>query len=174
MYIGLSGLYVKMCSTWYEELMCCQPVGSAIKPPTPDNWEAVNNIKERLDVPSNQRLLCVRPNGHRGSCSSTLNHLFKESNPIISKLESSIRLAIYSTPGNDDYVFKNRASRIFEIALTNDQEKMIRDKKEKKKCAIPVKDRSTPHLLAQAYLDWFVFVMNRQPSTCIMRISRCS
>jgi hypothetical protein len=75
-------------------------------------------------------------------------------------LLSSVDTAIYSTPGNDDYVYKNRSSRLYENVVSSKQEKIIRDKTEKKTCAIPLKDASSPILLAQAYLDWMTFIVN--------------
>ena len=68
-------------------------------------------------------------------------------------LESMISLFVYSTPGNDAVVYKNRANRLFQIALAREQEVVIRDTNIKKKCAIPLKDASTPFCLACAYLD---------------------
>jgi len=44
--------------------------------------------------------------------------------------------------------------------VSSKQEKIIRDKTEKKTCAIPLKDASSPILLAQAYLDWMTFIVN--------------
>lgn len=101
---------------------------------------------------------CVLPKGHSGKCSDKMN-IFKK-NETTKKLLESIRLSIYSTPGNDDYVFKNRASRLYPYCLTATQEKHIRDKKLKKKCAIPKKDSSTPHDMAEAYIDWMTFIVN--------------
>jgi hypothetical protein len=103
--------------------------------------------------------VCVLPKGHKGKCQGDYNNIYK--NDIYgNKLKESIRLAIFSTPGNDDYVFKNRASRLYPYYLTQEQEKEIRDKNQKKKCAIPKKDRSTPHFMAQAYIDWITYIIN--------------
>lgn len=146
---------------WYKDIICMEPVNSSkIMGPTPENLEAVSSIPNRLEVPENQKYLCVRIKGHDGPCSCNLNHLFYGQSESIKKLKESIRLCIYSTPGNDDYVYKNRASRLFPVVLTNDQEKTIRDKKVKKKCAIPKKDMSRPEYLAQAYIDWLTFCVN--------------
>jgi hypothetical protein len=81
---------------------------------------------------------------------------------ITSKLKSSINTAIFLTPGNDDYVYKNRAQRIYPYVLESKEEKKIRDKQgeTKKKCAIPLKDATSPILMAQAYLDWMTFIVN--------------
>jgi hypothetical protein len=144
---------------WYADCMCLKTVEkSRIHPPTAENYGCVQCIEDRCVVPETQCYLCVKPKGHAGPCSHYLHDIFTENNEKIAKLIGSVRLAIYSTPGNDDYVFKNRASRLFGIALTSNQASQIRDKNEKKKCAIPKKDMSNPTFLAQAYLDWFVFV----------------
>ena len=101
------------------------------------------------------------PEGHEGKCTHKYDFFLKIKRANPEKL-GSIDLAIYSTPGNDDFVCKNRASRLYKVALTNEQEKEIRDKNEKKKCAIPLKDASTPMLLAQAYLDWWTFIIHTE------------
>jgi hypothetical protein len=97
--------------------------------------------------------------GHLGKCCHKFSTLFKK-NSFTKKLLSSVDSAIYNTPGNDDYVYKNRSSRLYENVISSIQEKSIRDKKEKKKCAIPLKDASSPILLAQSYLDWMTFIVN--------------
>jgi hypothetical protein len=100
---------------------------------------------------------CVLPTGHTGKCSKTFP-IFKKS-ACTKKLIKKINNSIYTSLGNDDYVYINRASRLFAVVLSKTEEAEIRDKKEKKKCAIPLKDASTPILLAQAYLDWVTFVV---------------
>tara|TARA_B110000211_G_C14058403_1_gene544424 strand:- start:1137 stop:2039 length:903 start_codon:yes stop_codon:yes gene_type:complete len=84
----------------------------------------------------------------------------KAKSEFLKKINVSIDFAIYKTPGNDDYVYKNRASRLYNIVINNVIEKLLRNKKKKLKLAIPLKDASTPILLAQAYLDWFTFIIN--------------
>ena len=101
---------------------------------------------------------CVLPIGHKGKCSHHFA-IFIDT-PESKKLKDSINTAIYSTPGNDSVVYKNRASRLYENALSVKEQKKIRNKKEEKSCAIPLKDSSTPILLAQAYLDWITFMCN--------------
>ena len=117
--------------------------------------ENVNKMSGR----ENLRHKCVLPLGHSGKCSHTLGVLFK-TNETTKKLMGSIKNAIYTTPGNDDYVYKNRASRLYNNVLSSKEEKKIRDKNEKKKCAIPLKDSSSPILMAQAYLDWITYVLS--------------
>ena len=113
---------------------------------------------EILPNRANLKHLCVLPPGHTGACSHKFR-VFDKDNKQAKKIDGSVDLAIYSTPGNDDYVFKNRSSRLSPIVLSHEEQKKIRDKNVKKKCAIPLKDTSTPILLAQAYLDWMTFVL---------------
>jgi len=115
-----------------------------------------NSNKDILDV--NRPKLCILPLGHSGDCKHTFE-IFKK-NSKTKKLKTSIEQAIYSTPGDDDYVYKNRASRLFPIVLTSKQEKQIRNKNIKLKSAIPMREMSTPFLLATAYIDWITFILN--------------
>ena len=148
-------------NTHYSDLMCLKPTGQA-----PKYDESLARYTEQFDLGNmrdNLRHRCVLPEGHEGKCTHKYDFLLKDKKePTSEKLLGSIDLAIYSTPGNDDFVCKNRASRLYKVALTNEQEKEIRDKNEKKKCAIPLKDASTPMLLAQAYLDWWTFIFHTE------------
>ena len=83
----------------------------------------------------------------------------------------SLSTAIYSTPGNDEYVFKNRSSRLYGYALSTEEGRKIRDKTVKKKIAIPKKDMTTPDLLAQAALDWFIILMSTGDAWSYMKES---
>ena len=53
-------------------------------------------------------------------------------------------------------IFNNSA----EGAWTLESQIKQLNKTKKKKCAIPLKDASTPILLAQAYLDWITYIIN--------------
>jgi len=112
-----------------------------------------------LENRENLKYVCVLPKGHKGNCEINYNKIFKKTN-ITKKLIGSIQHKIYTTPGNDDYVYKNRASRLYSVVLSKNEEIKIRDKKIKKKCGIPLKEASTPILLAQAYIDWMTFIIN--------------
>lgn len=141
----------------YSSIMCFK---NTIYGPSHDNTKdvfmaSVKKMSGRTDL----KYKCVLPLGHLGKCCHKFSTLFKK-NSFTKKLLSSIDSAIYNTPGNDDYVYKNRSSRLYENVISSIQEKSIRDKKEKKKCAIPLKDASSPILLAQAYLDWMTFIVN--------------
>ena len=103
--------------------------------------------------------LCVLPKGHRGRCCHHCASIFKIGE-MRKQLQKKWESAIYSTPGNDGYVFLNRAKRLYSIVLSNIQQKIIRNKKIKKSCGIPLRDASTPLLLLTAYLDYMVFIVN--------------
>ena len=110
---------------------------------------------------SNLKKVCVLPKGHTGKCSINYNCLFKDNDEAFTKkLQRSIDAKIYRTPGNDDYVFKNRANRLHKNPVCCSVEKQMRDKTIKKSCTIPLAEASTPILLAQAYLDWMTFIMS--------------
>ena len=137
----------------YGELMCLKK--TKFGPKTPKNrayLEGCTLVEGREGLIH----VCVLPKGHTGKCAHTFN-IFKSSK-LTKQIKTRAENAIYSTPGNDDYVFKNRASRLFQFALCDEEGRRIRDKRVKKKCAIPLKDASTPHHLAHAFLDWWVFL----------------
>lgn len=127
------------------------------------NCEKAENQQYFTDVEcmpdrENLRKACVLPKGHKEKCSYKFNILNKSKQA--KKLEKSIELAIFQTPGDDDYVYKNRSQRIDRRVLAKDEELKIRDKKIKKKCAIPLKEASTSILMAQAYMDWITYMVS--------------
>jgi hypothetical protein len=141
----------------YSSIMCMKNTKYG---PNHDNTKDVFMASvKKMSGRTGLKVKCVLPLGHVGKCCHKFSTLFKP-NSFTKKLLSSVDTAIYSTPGNDDYVYKNRSSRLYENVISSIQEKSIRDKKEKKKCAIPLKDASSPILLAQAYLDWMTFIVN--------------
>lgn len=140
---------------FYEGILCLKEIPFKI---TETNSHYIpDEMKPKETV--NSYKACVLPKGHAGKCKTNYNRIFKKST-ITTKIKSSVDLAISSTPGNDDYVYKNRASRLYPYCLTCEQEKKIRDKNIKKKCAIPKKDASTPRFIAEAYVDWMTFIVN--------------
>lgn len=138
----------------YSNLMCLKETKYGPKVQKSSYLDNSEKLRNRDEL----KKLCVLPKLHKGPCQYKLN-IFT-SNKISQKLTKSINNKIYNTPGNDDYVFKNRSSRLFCNVLSKQEEKKIRDKKIKKKCAIPLCDASTPKLLAQAYLDWMTYIIN--------------
>lgn len=140
----------------YSGLMCMKDIKG---PKYKDLYDKFIINSKKMTERKNLKYKCVLHVGHTGKCCKNFNSLFKK-NKFNDKLKGSIDLAVYSTPGNDDYVYKNRCSRLFENVLSSKEEKKKRDKNEKKKCAIPLKDASSPILLNQAYLDWMTYIVN--------------
>jgi len=105
--------------------------------------------------------LCVLIKGHTGKCCDK-PALFKKHNKIAERLVGSVDLCIYHSPGNDDYVYKNRSSRLHPIHIPKTIERQIRNKNKKLKCAIPTCEYSTPFMLATAYIDWLCYIINIQ------------
>lgn len=140
----------------YKNIMCLKPTRFGPKPRCKSEY-----LNEVYCEPGRENLkyLCVLPRGHEGKCCDKYNTLFRSSD-VTKKICSKMELSIKTTPGNDDYVYKNRDSRLYPYAISSLEEKKIRDKKIKKKCAIPKKDMSTPEYIAQAYLDWMVYILS--------------
>ncbi len=146
----------------YSNLLCLNDTKNGPKENVTDNDEFLVGVL-KMEGRENLKKKCVLPKGHSGKCCSNLNCVFKlneKNKKTIEKLISSINLAIFQTPGNDDYVYKNRSQRLYSNVLHSAEEKKIRDKNIKKKCAIPLKDASTPILMAQAYVDWMTYIVN--------------
>jgi len=115
--------------------------------------ESFEKVKAEVKLP-----LCMLNKGHTGKCNcSPYKELFSKFHKSVpGKIETSI----FSTPGNDDFIFKNRSNRNFPIQLSGEQESKIRDKKKKLSCAIPLRDGSTPLMQAAACLDWITQMIN--------------
>jgi hypothetical protein len=140
---------------FYEENMCLKKKSNKTK--ITNSKYISDELKKSMNNYNYKE--CVLPKGHVGKCYININNIFKK-NKTTKKLIGSMENAIYVTPGNDDYVYKNRSSRLYPYCLTSEQEKKIREKSIKKKCAIPKKDASTPRYLAEAYIDWMTFIIN--------------
>lgn len=123
-----------------------------IEPFVHNSFEDVKNHRNKH--------LCILIKGHIGKCCDK-PALFKK-NKISNKLIKSIDGCIYQSPGNDDYVYKNRASRLHPIYIPKSIERQIRNKNKKLKCAIPTCEYSTPFMLATAYIDWLCYIINIQ------------
>jgi hypothetical protein len=146
---------------YYKAKMCLKQTGNTCP--------AEKTLRKHYDVISpyitntyeevlehSEKKLCVLPLNHGGKCCSTVKMFLK--NPITDKLVEKVEKSICTTPGADDYVFKNRGSRLFPIAVSSQQEKTIRDKNKKLKCAIPLKEKTTPFMMATAYLDYITYI----------------
>lgn len=116
-----------------------------------------NSLDEIISKRRNK--LCILHKGHEGKCCHIVN-LFKK-NDTTDKLNKSIKNCIFDTPGNDGIIFKNRFSRLFPIILTKKNERKIKEKIDKKlNCAIPLREYSTPFMIATAYIDWMCCILN--------------
>ena len=140
----------------YLDTVCMKPLTSGPRETTPIVGGCVS-----MPGRGGLKHVCVLPKNHTGSCSKDYSSIFKKNDATTKKLISKINLAIFSTPGESkEYVYKNRASRLFGIVLAGHEEAKIRNTTEKKACAIPLNEASTPVLLAQAYVDWMTYIMN--------------
>ena len=148
----------------YSSMMCLRDVGGV----APANVSTLKRHYDKIepyisnsfqDVVSHQeKRKCVLPKDHPGPCSCTLE-LFNK-NPTTDKIKSKVKLSIHSTPGADDYVIKDRDNRLHPVAITREQERLIRDKKKKLACAIPLKEKTTPFLMSSAYLDYLTYILS--------------
>lgn len=140
--------------SYYKSIMCCcqleggctnktiEEAHEKIKPHTCNSLEEVMAHK--------QKHLCVLPIGHEGKCSSSLNNLFTNK-----QFQNSMAW-IWSTEGDDSFIYKNRASRLFPIAIPDSFEKEIKNKNHRLSCAIPIKNATTPLMAAAATWDYAV------------------
>jgi len=150
---------------YYRSILCGKEVKSA------QNKDSVikaafDKIKPHLhdadtveSVISNiKNTVCVLPENHAGKCSCNPHKLLFRKLPdsVAGKVDTSI----YSTPGNDDFIYKNRCNRLFPVQLSGEIESSIRDKKVKLACAIPLRDGTTPLMQAAAYIDWITQCVN--------------
>ena len=142
----------------YRNLMCLKETSFGPKSSKNDPF-IEENISLFLENRSNLKHSCILPIGHDGKCSHHFENILVPSKQT-DKLINSIKTAIYYTPGNDDYIYKNRSNRLYHKVLSSVNEKKLRNKEIKRKCAIPLKDCSTAILLAQAYVDWMTYIMN--------------
>jgi hypothetical protein len=103
-----------------------------------------------------EKNLCVLPKGHGGACCKT-----PYKNIFTKKISGKFDVAVYSTPGNDGYIFKNRASRGHPITLTNEEQRKIKEKTGGAKLAfaIPLNESSTPFMMATMCFDLIVMTM---------------
>ena len=145
----------------YTDILCCKALTKKCTYKVVETAYAalssVVNIEETCEqiYESTKSKLCVLPKGHVGKCCCAPHKQMFNNATISCKLDW-----IYSTPGNNDFVYKNRSDRLFPIVLTDEQEKKVRNKNTKLKCAIPLKDASTPEMLASAYIDYMTLIMN--------------
>ena len=148
----------------YKKLLCLKETSGSVQEKTIENaydrvkHKITNSLEEILE--HNKKKICVLPKNHKGKCEcDPFSKIFLK-NSITEKIKKKFRLSILNSPGADDYIIKNRASRLFPIVFSSADEKRIRDKKFKLKAGISLKEFTTPFCLATAYLDWMVYILN--------------
>ena len=144
----------------YKKILCLKPVSTKVLysceiPDLSTAWFGV--WKTFIEKLPERTHACILPEGHTGKCKYTYSFLTSSK-----KLSGSINNCIYTTPGNDDFIFKNRSTRLLRNVMSVDHERVAKDKKQRLKCCIPLEDASTPLLLAQAYLDWVTFIIKTE------------
>ena len=147
--------------SYYKSIMCCHEVEGGCTNKTIE--EAHEKIKPHIcnsleEVMSHkQKPICVLPIGHQGKCCSSLNALFTNK-----QFQNSMAW-IWSTEGDDSFIYKNRASRLFPIAIPDSFEKKIKNKDYRLSCAIPIKNATTPLMAAAATWDYAVLHCSIDP-----------
>ena len=143
---------------YYKKTFCCKPTKNCVKDSVIK--QAYSNVKEYIKEKydkissNNMTTLCCLPKNHKGKCTDKIHSCFTNKT-LKAKCDW-----IYSTPGNNDYVYKNRSSRLFPIRISYFFEKKIKNKNRKLKCAIPLKDASTPEMLLSAYVDYLTIILH--------------
>jgi hypothetical protein len=144
---------------YYKTIACMKPVVDRSRKTT--IIEAYEKLKDKITdsleevILKKLQNLCILPIGHSGKCSHDVHSGLFNHNTLKCKLDW-----IYTTPGDDDYIYKNRASRLFPIVVDDIQEKAWRNKNVKQKCAIPLREKSTPLMMASAYIDYLVLILS--------------
>lgn len=141
----------------YSNLMCMKPVGSLTLPPIRAAHEHMSTwiVESIEDMTKKQQYCCVLSRGHAGGCDyDPADKIFK--NPTIACKFNWLT----STPGDDDYIYKNRASRLFPYKVPDVLQRAWRDKNIKRKCAIPLREGSTPEMMAAAWLDYLTLMLS--------------
>lgn len=173
----------------YRRYLCLQPIPetsktthratieSAFKQIEPFITNTLAEINEKAE-----NKLCILPKGHSGKCMSKChNNLFKRDATAAAaastRFGTKIDQAIYTTPGNDGIIYKNRHDRGFPIVVSSANERLIKEYERtlaaagaaaaagtvsKRSCAIPLCERSTPLMMATAYIDFMSYLLNIQ------------
>jgi hypothetical protein len=150
----------------YIEAM--QSLSKAILHKHPNKLKPIISVKDKEEMDRLQKEevgLCVLPKNHRGNC---------KTNIIPPKNHFTILGWCDTTPGADDVIYKNRAKRRFPIRLSDSREKDLRNKKKKRKCAIPLKEAATSFMSATAQIDLFsqiLFIKGIDSNETISKLS---
>lgn len=143
----------------YRSLICLKSVRSRRRQDTvvDAHGKIAHYITESCeDVMGRQQdFLCTLPVGHDGQCTHQPHTKMVTHSAIANKLDW-----IYTTPGDDDYIYKNRCYRLFPVVVSDETEKVWRNKTVKLKCAIPLREASSPLLMAAAYLDYMALILH--------------
>jgi len=139
----------------YSSLMCMKTTGTVKTGPIKIAREQMDQwILDQLDL-EKLSYCCVLPKGHTEACTY---------NPVKSMFKNKTLGCkcdwLFATPGDDDYIYKNRASRLFPFKVPDFLQKVWRDKNKKRKCAIPLKEGSTPEMMAAAWLDYITLMLS--------------
>ncbi len=141
----------------YQSLLCLKEIKT--KCSNIKLHEAFNKIKSKIkeqEIDFNfQNYLCILPKNHIGKCNKNIHSKLFNNQQIKNRFNY-----IFQTPGNNDYIYKNRSDRLFPIQISSNNEKIFKNKNIKLKCAIPLKDGSTPLFLASSYFDMLVLITN--------------
>ena len=147
--------------SYYKSIMCCRELeGGCTNKTIEEAYEKIkphicNSLEEVMA--HKQKHVCVLPIGHEGKCCSSLNNLF------LNKQFQNSMAWIWSTEGDDSFIYKNRASRLFPIAIPDSFEKEIKNKNHRLSCAIPIKNATTPLMAAAATWDYAVLHCSIDP-----------
>ena len=147
--------------SYYKSIMCCNELeGGCTNKTIEEAYEKIrphvsNTLEEVMS--HKQKPLCVLPIGHEGKCCSSLNSLFTNR-----QFQNSMAW-IWTTEGDDSFIYKNRASRLFPIAIPDSFEKKIKNKDLRLSCAIPIKNSTTALMAAAATWDYAVLHCSIDP-----------
>ena len=141
----------------YSNLMCMKPVGKVTLAPIRAAYAHLSKwISDPIeDAEKSLRYSCVLPKGHKGGCDYNPTKAIFKNKTIACKFDW-----LTSTPGDDDYIYKNRATRLFPFKVPDVLQRVWRDKGTKRKCAIPLREGSTPEMMSTAWLDYFTLMLS--------------
>ena len=140
---------------YYSSLMCMKPIGTVKSGPTQKAYEQISPFISDPCIEQLQTYCCVLPKNHTGGCDyNPAKGIFKNKT-ISCKFDW-----VFSTPGDDDYIYKNRATRLFPFKVPDVLQRIWRNKEVKRKCAIPLKEGSTPEMMASAWLDYMTLMLS--------------
>jgi hypothetical protein len=117
--------------------------------------EEYNFFMDRYN--NHSKPICCLPKNHDGTCQMKYENFISEKYHI--KTKDS-----YTGPGDDDIIFKNRYGRTYPIQISNSQESILKRNYDLKnsnlklKAAIPIKQASTPFMVASSQMDICAFI----------------